>query len=186
MKHLEKYMADLRSRAEEAPDKRRGQNAQYSMSDICLAAFSVFYMQSPSFLAHQRTLEGLHGRSNLQTLFHNVQIPTDNHIRKMLDGVPTDHFDPVFFHIVSDLQSSDIFKEFKVLDDNVLIALDGSEYFSSYKIKCPNCSTRAHRNGETEYLHSFLGAVLATYHVFKNWNALFSSICTGKPPPSLA
>ncbi len=160
MKHLEKYVGFLRIHAEEAPDKRKGRNTQYSMSDICLAAFSVFFMQSPSFLAHQRTLEGLHGRSNLQTLFNNIQIPTDNHIRKMLDGVPTDHFDPAFFHIVSDLQSSDMLKEFKVLDDNVLIALDGSEYFNSYKIKCPNCSTRKHRNGETEYFHSFLGAVL--------------------------
>ncbi len=162
MKHLEKYVSLLRSCAEEAPDKRRGQNTQYSMSDICLAAFSVFFMQSPSFLSHQRTLESLHGRSNLQTLFHNVQIPTDNHIRKMLDGVPTAHFDPVFFHIASDLQSNDMLKEFKVLNDNVLIALDGSEYFSSYKIKCPNCSARKHGNGETEYFHSFLGAVLVS------------------------
>ena len=160
MKYLEKYLENLRERAEQAPDKRSGQNTQYSMSDICLAAFSVFFMQSPSFLAHQRTLEGLHGRSNLQTLFHNLQIPTDNHIRKMLDGVPPEHFAPTFFHIALDLQSNDILKEFKVLDDRILVALDGSEYFSSYKVHCPNCSKRDHRNGETEYFHSFLGAVI--------------------------
>jgi len=38
--------------------KRRGKNTQYVMADIGMAAFSVFFMQSPSFLAHQRPLSG--------------------------------------------------------------------------------------------------------------------------------
>ena len=33
-------------------DKRRGKNRHYTMADIGMAAFSVFFMQSPSFLAH--------------------------------------------------------------------------------------------------------------------------------------
>jgi hypothetical protein len=34
-----------------------------------LAAFSVFFMQSPSFLAHQQGLARERGRSNCETLF---------------------------------------------------------------------------------------------------------------------
>ena len=44
----------------------------------------------------------------------------------------------------------------------MLIALDGSEYFNSYKISCPNCSTRKHSNGEVEYFHQLLGAAIVT------------------------
>lgn len=151
----------LRAVAEEAPDKRSGHhNTKYLMSDACMAAFSVFFMQSPSFLSHQRSLSERKGRSNLETLFKNVQIPSDNQIRQMLDGVPASHFDPVFFRILSDIQSQDDFKHFKVLDGRVLIALDGSEYFSSYKINCPNCSTRKHRTGEVEYFHRLLAATI--------------------------
>jgi hypothetical protein len=36
--------------------------------DIGLAAFSVFFMQRPSFLGHQRALAAGHGQSNCQTL----------------------------------------------------------------------------------------------------------------------
>ena len=57
------------------------------MADIGMAAFSVFFMQSPSFLAHQRHLADGHGhgRSNCETLFGMTQIPSDNHVRDMLD-----------------------------------------------------------------------------------------------------
>jgi hypothetical protein len=34
----------------------------YTMTDIGLSAFSIFFMGSPSFLAHQRALEEGHGR----------------------------------------------------------------------------------------------------------------------------
>ena len=70
-------------------DKRQGRNTQFSMRDIGLAGFSPFLMQCPSFLSHQRQVcEGIgHGRSNCQTLLGMERIPTDNHIRAMLDDV---------------------------------------------------------------------------------------------------
>ena len=39
------------------PDPRTGQNTIYRMRDAAAAAFSVFFMQSPSFLAHQRDMQ---------------------------------------------------------------------------------------------------------------------------------
>jgi hypothetical protein len=59
------------------------------MADIGMAAFSVFFMQSPSFQAHQRHLaDGYgHGRLNCETLFGMTRIPSDNHVRDMLDPV---------------------------------------------------------------------------------------------------
>ena len=64
------------------------------MADVGLAAFSVFFTQSPSFLDHQRQLETGHGRSNCQTLFGIDRIPSDNHIRAVLDPVAPDHLFP--------------------------------------------------------------------------------------------
>ena len=61
-----------------------------------MAAFSVFFMQSPSFLAHQQRLELGHGRSNCQTLFAISKIPSDNHIRDMLDAAEPALLHPVF------------------------------------------------------------------------------------------
>lgn len=132
------------------------------MADIGLAAFSVFFMQSPSFLAHQAALAAGpgRGRSNAHTLFGMTAIPTDNHIRAMLDGAPTDHFDSVFAAVVRDLDARGGLKPLRCLEGRTLIALDGSEHFCSRKLSCPHCSTRKRSDGETEFFHTFLGATL--------------------------
>jgi len=160
VERLESYITALRERCGELPDKRSGNNVRYSMADIGLSAFSVFFMQSPSFLAHQRALAENCGRSNAETLFGMTTIPCDNHIRQMLDGSPTDHFDPIFTKIIKDLDESGGLKPLRRLDGRVLIALDGSEHFCSRKVNCPHCSTRKRSDGETEYFHSFVGATL--------------------------
>jgi hypothetical protein len=71
------------------PDQRKGppRDGDYAMADIGRSAFSIFFMGSPSFLAHQRALAEGHGRSNCETLFGLSAIPSDNYIRTMLDGV---------------------------------------------------------------------------------------------------
>ena len=86
----------LRSCCTALPDRRTGSNGRYTMAEIGLAAFSVFFLQSPSFLAHQRRLEQGQGRSNCQTLFGISRIPSDNHIRAMLDPVPPEQLFPAF------------------------------------------------------------------------------------------
>ena len=96
---------------------------RYTMADIGLSAFSLFFMQSPSFLAHQRRLEEGQGRSNCQTLFGLDRIPSDNHIRALLDPVSPDHFHPVFAEVVTELERSGGLKDFRRLGDHVLIAL---------------------------------------------------------------
>lgn len=51
------------------PDYRKGRNTTYTIADAALSAFSVFFMQSPSFLAHQRTVQGVaatHGQGQGQ------------------------------------------------------------------------------------------------------------------------
>src|SRR3982750_4762571 len=91
MEVLDSLLSVVRRCCEGFPDKRTGTNSQYTMADIGLAALSVFFTQSPSFLDHPRQLETGHGRSNCQTLFGISRIPTDNHIRDMLDPVAPDH-----------------------------------------------------------------------------------------------
>jgi len=50
-------------------DRRTGTNKRYTMADIGLSAFAVFYTQCPSFLAAQKAMEENKGQSNAQTLF---------------------------------------------------------------------------------------------------------------------
>ena len=110
------------------PDPRRGRNRRYAMADIGMAALSVCFMQSPSFLAHQRALAEARPRSNAHTLFGLARIPCDHHIRQLLDGVPTTHFDDALYGLVEDLDAHGALGALRRLDDRVLIALDGTEW----------------------------------------------------------
>lgn len=159
MEKLESLMATIRCVCAALPDKRRGRNCHYAMEDIGMAAFSVFFMQSPSFLAHQRRLFDGHGRSNCQTLFKMREIPSDNHIRAMLDSVEPRRFHPAFEQAVRTLEAGDGLSALRGLGDHVLIALDGTEYHRSSKVHCPRCSTCT-KAGRTEYFHAMVAAAL--------------------------
>jgi hypothetical protein len=135
-----------------------------------LSAFSLFFMQSPSFLAHQRRLEEGQGRSNCQTLFGLDKIPSDNHVRTLLDPVSPDHFHPVFAEVVSELERSDGLKDFRQLGDHVLIALDGTEYHVSGKVHCQHCSTRKRGKGKTEHFHALVSATVVAPTAWCRWS----------------
>ena len=72
--HLRKVLAEL-------PDRRKGKNLSYAMEDFGLSAFSVFFTQSPSFLAHQKAMQAARGHHNAQSFFQIQEIPSDNQIR---------------------------------------------------------------------------------------------------------
>src|SRR5258708_12138271 len=75
------------------PAPRRGRGDNIAPADFGLSAFAMFFMQSASFLAYQRTMEKGHGRSNCRTLFAIGRIPSDNYIRDFLDEA-----DPALLH----------------------------------------------------------------------------------------
>ncbi len=130
------------------------------MADFVMAAFAPFFMQSPSFLAHQRHLETAQGRSNCQTLFGMERIPGDSQIRVMLDTIDPSHFLPLFGDIVAILEETGGLAGLRCLDQRVLIAFDGTEYHCSQEIRCPNCSHRKRGKDKTEYFHAVLAATL--------------------------
>ena len=157
---LDRLLASLRRCCLSLPDQRTGTNTRYTMADFGLAAFSVFFMQSPSFLEHQRHFAKERGRSNCETLFGIAKIPGDSQIRARLDPAEPSLFHPMFDDVLDELQRSGGIEAFRRLNGHVLIALDGTEYHNSYKVHCESCSTRLHGNGKTEFHHELLAATL--------------------------
>jgi hypothetical protein len=134
------------------------------MADIGMAAFSVFFMQSPSFLSHQIQLRAGagHGRSNCETLFGMESIPCDGHIRDMLDFVEPSSLDSLFDEALAAVERAGALSPLARLGGRLLIALDGTEYFCSNKLSCPHCSTRKRAHGVTEHFHTMLAASIVT------------------------
>jgi len=85
---LSKIMKRFQTTWQELPDHRQpSNNTQYRIADAVAATFSVFFMQSASFLAHQRGMNQRKGRDNVATLFGVQKIPSDVQIRNLLDPI---------------------------------------------------------------------------------------------------
>lgn len=141
-------------------DLRTGQNKQYDLVDAGMAAFSVFFTQSASFLAHQEDMERRTGRSNANSLFEMKKVPCDNQIRTLLDPVEASAVHWVFREVYQGLDRAGVLKDYRSHAHCLLIGLDGTQYFSSQKIHCDKCSQRELRNGQINYFHSVLTPVI--------------------------
>ena len=142
------------------PDRRTGENTEYTMEDFGVSAFSVFFTQSPSFLAAQKTMQEAKGRSNAQSLLQIEQIPCDNQIRQTLDTVSPEELFPLYDQVFEALRKQDVIENYRAVHDTIPIALDGTWYHSSKNIHCPNCSCMEHQNGEKTYYHSAVTPVI--------------------------
>lgn len=157
---LDRLIKELKLAFEQFPDVRTGNNSQYEMGDAGLGAFSVFFTQSASFLEYQEDLKRLKGRSNAENLFGMRNIPSDSHIRSLLDPVSPKNLNPMYRLVFERLEAGGALEAFRSHAKSLLVAMDGTEYFSSQKIHCPSCSHRELSNGKTNYYHSVITPVI--------------------------
>ena len=142
------------------PDVRKGGNNQrYTLGDAALSAFAVFFTQSPSFLDYQVRMQQERGRNNATSLFGVHRIPSDPQIRNLLDPVAPHHLYPLLIDTVEGLYRLGELESHRALA-GLLVALDGTEYFTSEAISCPGCSTRTLANGKTEHVHAVITPVV--------------------------
>jgi hypothetical protein len=146
------------------PDCRTGDNVRYTMADIALSAFSVFFTQSPSFLGFQEAMETARGHNNARSLFQIQRIPTDNHIRDLLDPVAPEHLFSLFDELYQAFDRHGLPRAMRAVNETRLIALDGTWYFSSQSrnIHCPRCSSMEHANGKVTHFHSAITPVIVS------------------------
>jgi len=89
------------------------------------------------------------GANNAKSLFLIDNIPSDNWIRTLLDPVPPESFFPMFDYVFEMLKQLGYLDKYKSINNNLLIPLDGTGYFSSKTIHCNKCSIKQHKNDTT-------------------------------------
>jgi len=143
----------------EIPEHRSGKNWTYELADAGLAAFGVFFTQSPSFLAYQRDMQRRKGQNNANSVFGVEQIPSDGQIRNLLDPVAPARLREPFWEIYEGLEEEGYLQPHRGVGGTRLVSLDGTQYFSSQKIHCDSCRVTV-REEEVYYSHQVLLAVV--------------------------
>lgn len=150
---------------ESFPDTRNPSNTSKKFNDAAMGAFSLFFTQSPSFLAYQKLMRESEGKDNAQNLFGIDELLSDNHIRNLMDEVPPMAIFPFFEEIFHVLKRDNLLLSFRSYNNNFLLGLDGTQYYSSKKICCDSCCQRTHISAKSKkvrysYHHSVLMAAL--------------------------
>lgn len=157
---LQNIMSYLREHWANVPDLRSpNNNTKYAVANGVLAAFAVFFMQSSSFLAHQRLLQSKKGRNNARSLFQIEEIPSDQQIRNLVDPLSSKYFQEDFWFLLDELKEQQRLLQFRNDLNTYSIALDGVSFFSSEKISCPKCLKREDRSGIDHFYHSAITPV---------------------------
>ena len=119
----------------------------------------MMFFQDPSLLTFQQRLQdGIH-KNNLTTVFAVGDIPKDTQMRQNLDAIAAWQLDGIFSDFLHRLQRGKHLADYQLLDGSYLVAIDGSEYFSSENIRCPHCLVNKSK-GKVRYHHQILQPVI--------------------------
>ena len=154
---LRKSVGELFDRID---DRRQSGKVDFTLHDCLMSALAMMFFQDPSLLSFQRRMQERMHCSNLKTMFAIEAIPSDAVLRKAVDAVDTKLLDPCFSILFGHLQRGKQLLAYQLESGHYLIALDGSQYFSSEKINCPSCLTYKGEKSKMRYSHQILQAVM--------------------------
>jgi hypothetical protein len=169
--HIKKHLSfsALRSALSELfttiPDPRQAGKVNYGVHDCLMSALAMMFFQDPSLLSFQRRMNDNLQCSNLKSMFAVEAIPKDSSLRECLDALPNDAINAAFSVLFHHLQRGKQLEPYRYLDGRYLVAIDGSQYFSSEKIHCPNCLTYNTSKRSQRYAHQILQAVVINPHM---------------------
>jgi len=146
----------LRQRFEAVQDQRTVANVTYPLVDVLMSALAMFVFKDPSMLA----FEDRQDDPSLRNIFKIDKIPSDSQMREILDPVAVEQLNEAFADIFAELQRGGVLKSFRFFDGGYLLAIDGTGYFGSTNIRCPNCLVKKSKDGKTQFAHQAVAAVL--------------------------
>jgi hypothetical protein len=137
------------------------------MSDILMSCFAMFFFQDPSLLQFQRRLEKKKQRNNLRSMFGVAKVPCDSQIRGRTDEVDYKRVRVLLPQEFERVRRAGYLAEYRSTitsgankGEYYVSALDGTDYFHSTRISCPQCLHFEDKSGVEHYRHIAVGATV--------------------------
>ena len=139
-------------------DDQRAFNSSYHLLDALKAGFAIYSLKVPSLFQFKNMAQA--EEHNLSTVYRIGALPSDNGLRRLLDGLDPATLRPAFGHLLEHVKSLGLLRHYRVWQDYVAVSVDRVEHFRSKKVSCPRCQQRNHRDGSSSYFHSMLSAAI--------------------------
>ncbi len=151
-------LKSVRNEFEKISEHRSGA-VKYSLANVLMSGLAMFGLKYPSLLQFDKARNEKTIKANLKNLYGIEQVPCDTQMREVLDPVNPEDLRPAFTSIHRQLQRQKALESYQYLG-GYIVSLDGTGQFASNKITCKDCCRRNLRNGEKQYYHQLLGAVI--------------------------
>ena len=135
----------------------RADNASISLTAALMSGFGMFSLKDSSLLEfdNRRSKD-----ENLKKIYGLEKVPSDTQMRAIVDPVSPEAIKPIFKDVYQVVKQNGVLEKLKFLG-HYLVSLDGSGYFSSDTIHCPNCLERKNsKTGEISYHHQMLAGAI--------------------------
>ncbi|AMO55587.1 transposase [Endozoicomonas montiporae] len=158
---VDRLINTVRQQASLIPDHRPNNcKEKILLSDAIMSGLAVMHMKCPSLLSFEHECKNPRVVHNLRQMYGVQRIPSDTHLREILDPIETDHFRPFFKSLFSYVQSSKWLKKFQYFEEGYLAPVDGTGHFASGKISCPECCIKKADTDTPQYYHQLLAICL--------------------------
>lgn len=155
----------LRESFDKVQDPRNGTKI-IPLNDFLMSSYAVFSLKYPSLLRFdQHSKEDI--GPNIKALFGLENLPSDTHLRDIMDEINPRQLRRIFTSLFAELQSTKILTNYEFIDvegfSHYLTSIDGTSYFSSHKVSCDQCiryNDKGDPAKEIRFGHSVLAASL--------------------------
>ena len=149
------------------PAPRRPDRLDYRLHDTLMSGFAMMFLQYPNLRELQRKMQQRRHQCNLETLFGVREVPSDTHMRDILDGVSVELIRPLLPALCEKIRRAGGAKEFPTTlssgaDQGTYypLMLDGSDSFHATRLQCPSCLQRHDRAAEGHFRHTVVAGPL--------------------------
>ena len=159
---MTKCLRILNEEFDKFKDPRKG-TPLIRLQDFLLTSYAIFALKYPSLLSFDIDMYEERKAHNLKTLFKVKDIPSDTHLRDIMDEVDNKFFRKIFTKLFAHIQRSKYIEayEFIRVKDKpfYLMAADATGYFRSDKVMCDDCmiiETTKNNEPITKFGHNML------------------------------
>ncbi|MEQ1878862.1 MAG: transposase [Bdellovibrionia bacterium] len=154
-------LASIRDHFRTIKDHRDTSRIRIELSDFLMSGFAIFSLKFPSLLKFEQQMREQKYASRLAPIYQLNEVPSDTHLRSVLDEIDPESLAPVFKRLFNKAQKSKHLERFRFLEDKYLLCIDGSQYFSSDTVCCDLCMSKKIKSEDQErilYYHQMLAA----------------------------
>ena len=102
-------------------DHRSPYRIEILLKDFLMSGVAIFSLKIPSLLQFEEQMRNKKKFSHLEGIFGIKRVPSDTHMRSVVDEISPEHLYPGFKLLFTELQKSNFLKGFEIFDSSYLL-----------------------------------------------------------------